>query len=451
MPDTGRRFVVYAHSRNDSGQRHDLVVHLRKVAECAAEFADPVGSAELARFLGLWHDVGKFHPSFQAYLLACEANPKARGRGPDHKAAGTLLAMQKNFGLAALLVHGHHGGLRTPTDFKSWLAERSKDPAVRQALTLARQEIPDLDPPAPVSIPAHALRDPHAAELFLRLLFSALVDADFLDTERHFQDERAALRGIDWSLADLWTRFERHYRHRFPEEPSPADSVGQARRTIYEASLAAAELPPGLFRLNVPTGGGKTLSGMAFALRHALRHGQRRIVVAVPFISITEQTADVYRAAFRSDVDDRPAVLEHHSAAWEDPASSEDFHPEHVWARLAAENWDTPIVVTTTVQLFESLFSNSTSRVRKLHRLAQSVIILDEAQALPRHLLAPILDVLKQLCTHYGTSVVISTATQPAFETIPEFAAVHANEIVPEPQRFFATLKRVTYEWRIDP
>jgi CRISPR-associated endonuclease/helicase Cas3 len=434
--------MAYAHSANSAGKRQDLVDHLTAVASSVAEFARDLGAEQLGHFAGLWHDIGKFHPTFQEYLRSCEPNPGAHGHGPDHKAAGTLLAF-RHVGLPALLVQGHHGGLHGPADLKAWLAEKENDPAVRRALELAEAAISNLVPAGQLPLSDYVRHDPRAAEMFLRLVFSALVDADYLDTERHYRAELAAERGVEVSMADLWDRFESNQR----QFAHPGDdAVACARREVYEVCVAAAERPPGLFRLTVPTGGGKTLSGMAFALRHALRHGHRRVVVAVPFITITEQTADVYRKIFGEG-----AVLEHHSAAARFDGNGDDFHPEHVWARLASENWDAPVIVTTTVQLFESLFARSTSQCRKLHRLARSVIILDEAQALPPHLLRPILDALRELCAHYGATVVISTATQPAFEAIAEFASVPATEIVPDPARFFRTLKRVSYEWRTDP
>ena len=439
--------MVYAHSRNNQGQRHELVTHVREVARLAAGFADAFGAADLARWLGLWHDLGKFHPDFQAYLQRCEDDPRGQRRGPDHKAVGARQAARQGLGLAAMLIHGHHGGLATPTTCKQWLAERSGDPSLDQALALARAALPELDQREPIALPTSILRDPLAAETFLRLLFSALVDADFLDTERHFQPEQAAERGIEVPLAELWEKFERYYQQ-FPQYPT--DPVGRVRRKVYEACVAAAEQPPGLYRLAVPTGGGKTLASMAFALRHALKHGQRRVIVAVPYISITEQTADIYQRVFDTG-SEGPVVLEHHSAAWDTDDEADDFRAHRVRARLAAENWDASIVVTTTVQLFESLFANGTSRLRKVHRLARSVIILDEAQALPRQLLTPILDMLGQLCQHYGTTVVISTATQPAFDAIPSFASVRATDIVPNPSRHFAMLRRASYEWRVDP
>ncbi|MDQ3328218.1 MAG: CRISPR-associated endonuclease Cas3'' [Chloroflexota bacterium] len=441
--------MYYAHSKNDRGHRHELAAHLRTVAEQASRFASDFDGGELAYWLGLWHDLGKFNPMFQQYLMECEANPAGKRRGPDHKAAGAQVASQ-HVGTFALLIQGHHGGLETPTDFQSWFGERERDPALQESLQLARREIPGLDPPARPSLPAH-LSDPLSTEFFIRMVFSALVDADHLDTEAHFQASKAAQRGAPAGMDELWARFERHQRTLSGNEEGDVNAV---RRDVYEACLAAAERPPGLFRLTVPTGGGKTLSGMAFALRHALRHGLERVIVAVPYISITEQTAEVYRRAFAVDPGadgNAPVVLEHHSGASGDADEEGDFHRERMWARLAADNWDAPIIVTTTVQLFESLFANRTSPSRKLHRLARSVIILDEAQALPSHLLAPALDALRQLCDHYGATVVISTATQPAFDQIPEFAQLPATEIVPDPARHFAALRRVGYEWRTDP
>lgn len=435
--------MPFAHSANEDGIRHNLVDHLRAVAERAAEFAAPLDAAEMAHWIGLWHDLGKFHPRFQRYLLESEADPSRRGHGPDHKAAGSRVA-QKHLGLACLLIQGHHGGLRSPNELRSWLAEPEGPPALDGALDIARRAIPGLEPEHPPHWPEH-VRSETDTELYLRLLFSALVDADFLDTERHFNAGRTAERRGAADLSDLLERFNRDQAQ---FSTTPTTVVGQARAAIYEACVRAAEQPPGIFHLTVPTGGGKTRSAMAFALRHAARHGMRRVIVAVPFISITEQTAEIYRDIFG---DDPPVVLEHHSGVGGEESAEGDFHHGAVWERLAAENWDAPIIVTTTVQLFESLFARRPKRLRKLHRLANSVLILDEAQALPAHLLKPALDVLQQLAAHYGTTVVLSTATQPAFEAIPTFASVDATEIVPDPGRWFETLRRVTYEWRVDP
>lgn len=437
----------YAHSRNDRGERQELLTHLRNVAQMASSFAAGFGASEAGYYLGLWHDAGKFSPAFQRYLLETETPAARRRRGPDHKAAGSEIATRYLW-LLAMAIQAHHGGLRSPEEFRTWLSERKAKGSHAEALDIARHAMPDLLPSAPLPVPTHAVRDPIATEFLLRMLFSALVDADFVDTERHMRPDRAGLRGPSATMAELWERFRRFHETLHTGDDGP---VARVRRIVYEACLAAADRPPGLFRLTVPTGGGKTLSGMAFALRHALRHGHRRVIVAVPFISITEQTADVYREVFESAPTDGPVVLEHHSGASNLAPDSEDFDPAYLWRRLAAENWDAPIVVTTTVQLFESLFASSPSGCRKLHRLAGSVLILDEAQVLPPHLLTPILDALRQLCSHYGTTVVLSTATQPAFESIQPFRDLDATEIVPDPARLFRELSRVTYEWRTDP
>lgn len=438
---------LYAHTPAPGSDKwHLLIDHLRDVAELAREFADEFGAGELAYWLGLWHDIGKCNPAFQQYLLDCYTNPDHKGRGPDHKAAGAQLTM-KHLGPLAMLVQGHHGGLKDRTDFKTWLAERKKDRATGDALERARRLLSALEPTDALALPARVISDPLSAEFFLRMLFSTLVDADFLDTERHRAAEKASRRTHDISLASLWERFE-HSQRQLTDKRN--DIVGQARHTMYQACLEAAERAPGLFRLAMPTGGGKTRSAMAFALRHALHNEQRRVIVAVPYISITEQTAATYREIFSGGDDDHPVVLEHHSGADAQRIENEDYDPSVDWRRLAAENWDAPIIVTTTVQLFESLFANQTSRCRKLHRLARSVIILDEAQALPSHLLDPILDGLRQLCEHYGTTVVLSTATQPAFDSIPAFRSLEAVDIIPQAARWFAALKRVSYEWITD-
>ncbi|MGH2387700.1 MAG: CRISPR-associated endonuclease Cas3'', partial [Chloroflexota bacterium] len=267
-----------AHSRNQAGERQNLVAHLQAVSAMARDFATAFGAGDLAAYAGLSHDLGKFSDPFQRYLQACEANPSAKGHGPDHKGAGARHTFEHVPPLA-LLVQGHHGGLKNRAELSSWLASHGAKPEVAEALNLARRLVPGLMPVPPLSAPS-AARDALSSEMFMRLLFSALVDADCLDTEAHFNSQKAALRGSDTTLSTLWQRFERDQNELLAHA---GGEVGRVRAEVYQACLEAARWERGLFRLTVPTGGGKTRSGLAFALRHALHHGLRRIIVVVPF------------------------------------------------------------------------------------------------------------------------------------------------------------------------
>ena len=436
---------IYAHSANARGERHLLVDHLSAVAARARELAEPFGGSDVAFLAGLWHDVGKADPEWQRRLIECEQGTR-QSIGIDHKAAGALLAEEAGCRWVGLLIHAHHGGLKHHgLSFLPWLEERRRLPGPREAIRRLGTAMSGLQGHGPPSLPDH-VADELAMDFFMRMAFSALVDADSLDTEAHKLGETPTVRKIATTLGDLWHRHESFVAN----ESLAEGDVGLVRSEVLEACVEAAASPRGIFRLTVPTGGGKTRSSMAFALRHGMEHGLRRVVVAVPFTTITQQTTTVYRSIFG---DDR-VVLEHHSAAPEGAGAASDdedsFADDAVWHRLAAENWDAPVVVTTTVQLFESLFSNRRSKTRKLHNLAHSVIILDEAQALPAGLLAPILSGLRELSKNYGTSVVLSTATQPAFELISEFREIEAQEIVPDHERHFRMLSRVRYEWRTD-
>jgi CRISPR-associated endonuclease/helicase Cas3 len=434
--------LAYAHSRNAAGARHVLRDHLQAVAALAAESASAFGGADFARIAGWLHDIGKASPDFQRYLAACEREPARHHPTVDHKGAGTLAALDISDALA-FLIHGHHGGLPNSGDLRTRLKDLRRSASTMETLAVATDLalVPALDIPDTDLYPAFATRDRLATEFFLRMAFSALVDADHLDTERHFSPERAEHRRGAPVLSVLADRLKRAQAGLSGHHDDPVNNV---RDEVYRACLDAASLAPGFFRLTVPTGGGKTRSGLAFALDHALAHDLRRVIVAVPYLTITDQTADVYRTVLG---DDR-AVLEHHSGANTRDDQEGGQSPDELWRRLATQTWDAPVIVTTTVQLFESLLGRTPGACRKLHRIARSVIVLDEVQTLPPPVLEPILRVLQELVAHYGVSVVLCTATQPAFANAPGFAELgDVREIVPDPARHFRALERVFYEW----
>lgn len=425
--------MYIAHSENDAGQVHYLTEHSWGVARLAAQFAGKFAAGKFGYWAGLTHDIGKAG-SFQGYIRNPDTHPRV-----EHSGAGALFAYRIWEGLG-FPVAGHHGGLPDTAALKDRLQRGDTDPNTHTVINAVKKVLPELNSPPDLTraFPAH-LTTATSVELFIRLLFSALVDADFLDTEAHFEPMSTRLRGSNTDLDTLWRRLWEN--HQSLSAGKPGGPLNRVRQEIFGACCESANLPPGVFRLTAPTGGGKTRSGMAFALKHALRHSLDRVIVAIPYTSIIEQNADVYRGIFGDE-----AVLEHHSAIepWNE---HEGVSKAQIKARLATENWDSPIVVTTTVQLFESLFANRPARCRKLHNIVRSVIILDEVQTLPTDLLVPILDVLRDLTENYGVSVVLCTATQPALDDSPYLRGLHnVREIIPSPERYFNILKRVEYE-----
>ncbi len=394
---------------NENWQVHSLLEHLQKVGLLAGDMAAAWNATDWAELAGRWHDLGKYRPAFQSYIKKESGfDPDAHIEGGvgrvDHSSAGAIYAVEKFEVLGrilAYLIAGHHAGLPDWDSVEAGasalsvrLEEGKKKKYLDEALgNTVPKEI--LVGEKPTTKPLGGSAGIH---LWVRMLFSCLVDADFLDTESFMAPDKSINRGDNFSLDTLKKVFDVYMASKVAS--SPDTPVNKIRAGILRDCRNAAQGERGLYTLTVPTGGGKTLSGMAFALDHAVRHGMSRVIVAIPYTSIIEQTAEQYRQIFGD------AVLEHHSNL--------DAEKENSKSRLAAENWDAPIVVTTSVQLLESLFAARTSRCRKLHNIANSVIVIDEAQLLPPEFLQPVLDVLRLLVEHYGVTLVLSTATQPA-------------------------------------
>lgn len=422
----------------EAGRTHTLREHLFKTAQRAADFAAVFGFRQWGWLGGLWHDLGKYAPAFQSKLRAAagdEAHLEAKAR-VDHSTAGGLYAVDQ-FGqkgrLLAYIAAGHHAGL------PDWEADRTGQAALSQRLS--KKEL--LADALANGIPAEILEQPFPVEkptgrdpaFWLRMLFSCVVDADFLDTEDFFEPEKAARRSGYPALSELLVPFSAYMTDKQSEARDTV--VNRIRAGILARCIEKAKDSPGIFSLTVPTGGGKTLSSMALALHHAAIHGQQRIIYVIPYTSIIEQTADQFRQIFGD------AVVEHHSNL-----DVTDIERETPRSRLACENWDAPIIVTTNVQFFESLFAGRTSRCRKLHNIARSVVVLDEAQLLPPEFLRPILKALDELRKHYAVTVLLCTATQPALGPHKSsgftFEGLEGRrEIMEDPANLFIRLKRV--------
>lgn len=376
--------------------------HCLGVAELAKDFANELGMGDFGYIMGLLHDKGKEKPMFQEYIQDVNGMPNHKNwtkQGKAHAYVGGLLA-KRDFGqispLIANPIMGHHRGLYDYEDLEN------------EAMREVPKEISSIDLKGlPLRFPEWMnprilqSKDFHHVE---RMLFSCLVDADYLDTELFVQPAQHQLRGGKASLADLLPMLEDKL-HSFGE---PQTEVNRIRVEIQQYCRELAEDVPGFYSLTVPTGGGKTLSSLLWAMLHAVRHGKRRIIIAIPYTSIIVQTAAILREIFGAE-----NVLEHHSNI---TRNEQDESETTEKLKLATENWEYPIIVTTNVQLFESMFSNKPSDCRKLHNIANSVLILDEVQTLPTDFLQPIVDTLDTYQRIFGVSVLFTTASQPVLE-----------------------------------
>lgn len=384
-----------------SAHWHGLKEHLTKVANLTEISANKLQAGKLGYYAGLWHDLGKYNPDFQEYLKQCALGHK-HAKSVPHAIYGAKLAAKLSLVPLAFIIAGHHAGLPCISKLKSRLADPQSEATDLAILDTAEKEGIILKPSSDITAILAEFQDKLSRELFIRLLFSCLLDADYLDTESHFDPQQSLQRTPVATVTDLWTKLEDSQTQmlaevveKLPDLNPQQQEVNRVRSEVYQSCLDAAEQSTGVFRLAVPTGGGKTRSGLAFALKHAEKHQLDRVIIAVPFTSIIEQTVGVYREIFGE-----AAVLEHHSAT-KSKVDDEDARAEQARARLATQNWNAPLIVTTTVQLFESLFHNKTGRCRKLHNIVNSVIVLDEVQTLPIRLLEPIVNVLQELVDRY--------------------------------------------------
>ncbi|MDA5194522.1 CRISPR-associated endonuclease Cas3'' [Govanella unica] len=448
-----------------------MTEHLSAVGATAGRFAASFGAETAGKAMGLLHDIGKRSLAYQSYIRTPLGHPGLKG--PDHSSAGAKEALAvygPQYGrLLAFGIAGHHSGLMDGAGYEG------KGSSLRDRLEKTVEPYDGwqdhvVDLPSLQQLKDGLLRPkPNAIgkgfpyAFLMRMMFSCLVDADFLETERFYATSSGAeppARGGVIGLRHLEAIRAHMARHRKDDS-----EVNCLRSEILDYANGKAALSPGLFTLTVPTGGGKTLTSLSFALEHALRHDLRRIVYVIPFTSIIEQTAEVFRDALKTPDD----ILEHHSNFDWDRKEVASNDVEHEGAaglaklRRDAENWDAPIVVTTAVQFFESLFAARTSRARKLHNLAKSVIILDEAQSIPVKLLRPSMAVIDELARNYGATVILCTATQPALrlqdEALPltKTKALEGldisdeRELAPDPRGLYTKLKRVKLDWRREP
>ena len=388
--------------RAENGRVQLLLEHLQGVSNLAGEFADAFGEKEMGKLVGLYHDIGKYSKEFQEYIRA------GGGRKIDHSSAGMqelMATKRKELIAAAFCVAGHHGGLPdggTKVDVPDSGTLQGRQKKTLCDYSAYREEWSEPTFGAPSSLQQGTMASKFAFMFYTRMLFSCLVDADFLDTERFMRGETK--RGAFASLETLKEKLDAHIERNFLH---PVSEINKRRtKILLECLTAGDERDDSLQSLTVPTGGGKTIASLAFALHHAVRMGRRRIIYVIPYTSIIEQTAAIFR-----DILGDENVVEHHMQAEYD-----DMDETMNRKRLATENWDAPIIVTTNVQFFESLFANRTSRCRKLHNISNSVVIFDEAQMIPVEFLRPCMEAVKELTEHYHCTALLCTATQPSLD-----------------------------------
>lgn len=452
-----------AHLQNDKGDFHYLDEHLRSVGNLAETFLSKANPklAEQAKWAGLLHDLGKYRNEFRAYIKSegkIESSPETH-----HAIYGAALAFLKGWNILAFAIAGHHSGLHNFEDLKNTLTDNGKvnyglknsqiiDELIQKYNNDRENECDEekklSEIPENISIP-NFIKTNFQFEFATRMIFSALIDADRQDTAYHANNWENPEK-IEFKPTELLEKLEkvRQDKSEIAKKNGVDEKLINLRNKIFADCLREAEKESGFFSLTVPTGGAKTLSSMAFALKHAEFHKKRRVIVVIPYLSIIEQNAKEYRKVFGDEV-----VVENHSAieVKEDSDDKDDLNR----LSLITENWDAPIIVTTSVQFIESLFARKPSRCRKLHNIANSAVIFDEIQTLPSKLLIPLFCVWKELKENYGVSFVFSTATQPAFQKHNNLPTGFdesdeknpLREITSDTKQIYQDLNRVDYDF----
>lgn len=445
------RGTIIAHVMKDEQGEwalpQSLMDHEEMVAFLASAFAGLFSSSSWGYLAGLAHDLGKSTSEWQQYIRDKSGYEKETDADEkmmlDHSSLGASaveMLFPSHIGrILSYIIAGHHAGLPDWTGSGASLKFRLQQSNER----LSSLPVEQLASLKSVSLPQFPWEfDSNSMDLsfWIRMLFSCLVDADFLDTERYMQQEKSLERTDFYPIEKLLSSYNHHMTALSEQVAAQGIShVNEVRKQVLADCRSASQLSPGLFSLTVPTGGGKTLASLGFALEHACRFGKDRIIYVIPYTSIIEQTADIFREIFGDE-----QVIEHHS--------NYDSEYQSQKIRLASENWDAPIIVTTNVQFWESLFSSRPGRCRKLHNIANTVVIFDEAQLLPVEFLHPILKSIEELTKHYNTSMLFCTATQPAFEKssafpgFPGFIQGQIREIIGDIPTLYKELRRVRIE-----
>lgn len=422
-----------AHVSDDGKREQSIKSHLKETAILAKKFADEFGYGDWGYFCGMLHDIGKYSAKFQRRI-------KGSGEKVDHATAGAQVCLKLGkerggyYAAPAYCIAGHHAGLpdtgtSADTGERGTFVGRMKKKIEDYGAYEEEISIPALPPP--VFARSEKKDCTFTMSFLIRMLYSCLVDADYLNTE-DFMNDSGTGRMTGESILMLLEKLNRYISQWLVNEEK--DTINGRRTEILKSCIEKGRQEKGLFRLTVPTGGGKTVASLAFALNHAVEHGMKRIIYVIPYTSIIEQNAKVF-----GDILGKENVLEHHSGI--DYESTDELKPK----QLAAENWDLPVIVTTNVQFFESLFSNKSSKCRKLHNIANSVIIFDEAQMLPNDYLLPCIAAMEELIRHYRSSIVLCTATQPSLKTFFPEDMQHL-ELCPRMEEQFRFFKRVGFQ-----